>query len=394
MAAGDYLSRALATLEQLGITLRRAEEDSQLVHLLDEMRSVDEPRIVAVAQTVQHISAFNELVRDNVGEMNSAQRYQEITGLFDSIREDSKILIAQLADGTIDFKERAANLWMRVRRGTPHDRFNRIASLYNAVSEDTRKQLERESEILDAYADFRFALKNAGIMSLEVLQAQEGLLVRAKGAYSDKEAALAAYSGADEAEKARMQLARDEAARAFQEEDRRYQLIKDVAENLNMGYNVGETLVAKLSQTHGVKEQVYRRAVTFFTTNSHVFTTLDAVYTSQHGLHEATQTLDAMAQGMNRGLEDVAGLGDALEKAALKAGYGSTYSPDSVRKLVDAIVSFQEESLVLIEQYRAESSDSAREIGTIVQDGKARLHAAVQKYLSGPQQRALQPGPA
>ena len=39
-----------------------------------------------------------------------------------------------------------------------------------------------------------------------------------------------------------------------------------------------------------MKDQVYRRSVTFFTTNEHVFTILGAVYTSQHGLHEATQS--------------------------------------------------------------------------------------------------------
>ena len=48
----------------------------------------------------------------------------------------------------------------------------------------------------------------------------------------------------------------------FEQEDRSFQLLKDVAENLSIGYDVGETLVLKLRQTHNVKDQVYRRSVT------------------------------------------------------------------------------------------------------------------------------------
>ncbi len=67
-------------------------------------------------------------------------------------------------------------------------------------------------------------------------------------------------------------------------------------------------------------------SVTFFTTNEHVFSILATVYTSQHGLHEATASTEAMKAGVNKGLEDVAELGRELERAALKAGYGSTIS--------------------------------------------------------------------
>ena len=167
---------------------------------------------------------------------------------------------------------------------------------------------------------------------------------------------------------------------AFNKEDRSYQLIKDVAEDLKVAYNVGETLITKLKQTHDVKDRVYRRAVSFFTTNEHVFTILDTVYTSQHGLHEATQTTEALKDGVNKGLEDVADLGRELERAALKAGYGSTVNPQSVQKLVDAIVNYQKESREMIEQLRDESEKSAKEIEVIVEDGKKRYRDAVTKY--------------
>ena len=378
-AIQKYLDRSVEVLERFGF-LDRAQEESQLDNLLEDIVSVDEPRVVSIAKTVRHIGDFSELVREKVQDTNVSDRYADITYLFDSVREDSKRVIVQLKDGKIDLKERMSNLWMRLRRGTTHDRFEKIKDAYEAVSRDTKVQLENEEATMNAYIDFRFALKEAEILSQEVLQRQTEILDTARVEVQKSVDAVEKYDGKDSAEKSKLELKRDEAKRLFGDEDRRYQLIKDVSENLSMGYNVGETLVAKLKQTHDVKEQVYRRAITFFTTNEHVFTTLDAVYNSQLGLHETTQTLEAMKEGANKGLEDVAELGRDLERAALKAGYGSVYNPQSVQKLVDAIVSYQEESIQTINQLRFESAQNTREIGRIVDEGKKRAKEAILKY--------------
>ena len=378
-AIQKYLDRSVEVLERFGF-LDRAQEESQLANLLEDIVSVDEPRVVSIAKTVRHIGDFSELVREKVQDTNVSDRYADITYLFDSVREDSKRVIVQLKDGKIDLKERMSNLWMRLRRGTTHDRFEKIKDAYEAVSRDTKVQLENEEATMNAYIDFRFALKEAEILSQEVLQRQTEILDTARVEVQKSVDAVEKYDGKDSAEKSKLELKRDEAKRLFGDEDRRYQLIKDVSENLSMGYNVGETLVAKLKQTHDVKEQVYRRAITFFTTNEHVFTTLDAVYNSQLGLHETTQTLEAMKEGANKGLEDVAELGRDLERAALKAGYGSVYNPQSVQKLVDAIVSYQEESIQTINQLRVESAQNAKEIGRIVDEGKKRAKEAILKY--------------
>jgi uncharacterized protein YaaN involved in tellurite resistance len=146
---------------------------------------------------------------------------------------------------------------------------------------------------------------------------------------------------------------------------------------------VGETLVTKLKQTHDVKDQVYRRAVTFFTTNEHVFTILGTVYTSQQGLHEATQSTEALKEGVNKSLEDVADLGRELEKAALKAGYGSTISPASLEKLVTAISDYQVESLQMIAELRKESEANAKEIRRVVEEGKKRYQDTLAKFARG-----------
>ena len=381
-AIQKYLDSAVGVLDRFGIVQKEGEE-SQLATLLEDVRQIDESRVVAIAKTVRYMSTFNELVRDNVKDIRVGERYAGITRKFDSIRDDARNLVNQLDDGRIDWRERAHNWWMRVWRGTPHTRFEDIARLYHLVAQDTAEQLERENAIMNAYMDFRFAVKDAEILAKEVLKAQEVNLETAKQKLADAQQTLGSHSG-DDAEKSRLQLARDEKHRAFSEEDKRYQLIKDVAENLSIGYNVGEALVAKLKQTHDAKDQVYRRSVTFFTTNEHVFTTLDAVYTSQLGLHEATQTTEAMQRGVERGLEDVADLGRELERAALQAGYGATINSQSVQMLVDSVVNYQTESIQMIEQLREESAHNATEIEKIVEEGKEKCRQAIAKFAAQP----------
>lgn len=374
-----YLDRAMSVLDKFGITTRD-DVPQELVRLLDQVKYVDEARALAIANTIKHMSTFNALVRDNVENINIGNRYLDITQMFDSVRDDSKKLIAQLDDGKISMGEKAQNLWMRMRRGTPSARFEKIVDVYQDVSSDTKNQLDREQAIMDGYIDFRFALKEAEVQAREMFDKHVPIYEASKQALAAAQGVVDGYKGTDESERSRLELARDEARHAYEKEDRSYQLLKDIAENLSIGYDVGETLIAKLKQTHDVKDRVYRRAVTFFTTNEHVFTILGTVYTSQHGLHEATQATEAMKEGVNKGLEDVSDLGRELERAALRAGYGSTVNPASVQKLVDAISSFQIDSLQMIADLRKESEDNTREIRRVVEDGKRRFQETLAKF--------------
>jgi hypothetical protein len=377
-----YMDRAKGVLEKFGIK-SEDEGHQELIRLLEEVRHVDEPRVLAIASVVKHMSTFNKLVRDNVEDINVGNRYLNISQGFDSIRDDSKRLIKQLDDGKLGMTEKMSNIWMKVRRGTPSSRFESIVETYQDVCKDTKDQLERETLIMDGYIDFRFALKEAEIVAREVLEKQIPITEAAKQNLAAAQQALTDYKGVDESEKSRFELKRDEANDAFQKEDRNYQLLKDIAENLQIGYDVGETLVTKLKQTHDVKDQVYRRAVTFFTTNEHVFTILGTVYTSQQGLYEATASTEALKQGVNKSLEDIADLGRKLEREALKAGYGSTIDPKSLEKLVTAISDYQIESLHMIADLRKESDKNAKEIRRVVEEGKRKYQETLTKFALG-----------
>lgn len=376
------LDRAIKVLQRFGLSTK-GDEGEELIRLLEDVKHVDEARTLAIADVIKHMSTFNRLVRENVENINIGNRYLGITQMFDSVREDSKMLISQLADGRISRSEKFQNWWMKIRRGTPSDRFETIAETYREVSKDTKDQLNREDAIMDAYIDFRFALKEAEVMACEVYEKQKPVLETAKKALADAQTAIDSFKAEDPAQRGRLELARDQAREQFLQEDRTYQLLKDISENLAIGYDVGETLITKLKQTHDVKDGVYRRAVTFFTTNEHVFTILGTVYTSQQGLHEVTAATEAMKEGLNKGLEDVADLGRELERAAMKAGYGSTVKAESVQKLVDAITNFQVESLNMIADLRKESEQNAKDIRRVVEDGKRRFQETVARYVQG-----------
>ncbi len=378
----DYLDRAVGVLKDFQIDSSQTAPQEMLT-LLESVKHVDETKVLAIADVIQHMSAFNALVRENVESVSVGNRYMDITQMFDSVREDSKRLIAQLDDGRISGTEKLSNWWMKMRRGTPSDRFEKIVEVYSEVAKDTKEALKSEERIMDGYIDFRFALKEAEVLAREVYDSHGPTLQAAKDALSSAQDALDNYTGTDEGGKSELELARDEARHRYEKEDETYQLLKDIAENLEIGYDVGETLIAKLKQTHDVKERVYRRSVTFFTTNEHVFTILGTVYTAQHGLHEVTQATEAMKDGVNKGLEDIADLGRELERAALKAGYGSTINPESVQKLVDAISDFQIESLQMIAELRKESEESTKAIRKTVEDGKRKYQETLARHARG-----------
>jgi hypothetical protein len=131
--------------------------------------------------------------------------------------------------------------------------------------------------------------------------------------------------------------------------------------------------MARLMQTTSAKERVYGQAVSFFSTNDSVLTALKASFTGMFGLHESTKTLDAMKEGMSQSLETLSEIGDKVQEAAIRSGYGPTIRADAVKKLVESVVTFQERSTEIIEEMRKLSTQNSAEIRDAVEQGKKRL---------------------
>ncbi|MGE3918959.1 MAG: cell surface protein [Hyphomicrobiaceae bacterium] len=372
LPALQYLDKALSTVRDMGLRVQPSGQDP-IVALLEQIAELDKDKITVIARTLAEASTFNEIVRNEISAMKIGERYNDIVESFNSIRDDAKSLVDQLEDGRISTFERVNNVWMKVARGDVSQRFDKIRTTYLAVASDSADQIKREQRILAAYQDYRGAYKQAQILSLEVLKKAEAKLAEAKGALTEAASGVSGFAGTDPAERAKLELARDEKLRAMQDEDKRYQIAKDLADNLTIGYNTTEVIMTRLLQTTNAKERVYQQAITFFSTNEAVLTALKASFTGLFGLHESTATLEAMKKGVSDSLETIGEIGNQVQEAAVKAGYGPTVRADAVKKLVDSIVNFQERSRQIVKEMRTMASRNSEEINEAVEDGKRRL---------------------
>ena len=373
-----YLDKALAQVRDLGLMPDKVDE-APVVTLLQKLTDIDETKIVAIARTLSQASVFNEIVREQVSEMKIGQRYEDITEAFNSIRTDAKRMVEQLDDGKVNTFERLNNVWMKVSRGDIASRFDDIKETYLEVADESSEQIERERVILEAYQDFRGAIKQSEIYALDILKQAEAIWNSAKGALQQASDTVAAYQGEDLAERAKLELSRDERMRDLQYAEDRYQVAKDISDNLTVSYNTSEVIMARLMQTNGAKERVYKQAITFFGTNESVLTALTASFTGLFGLHESTQTLEAMKEGVSKSLEDLADIGGQVHEAAVKAGYGPTIRADAVKRLVDSVVNFQERSREIIDEMRILSTKNTEEIRVSVEEGKQRMAKIIER---------------
>jgi hypothetical protein len=368
----QYLDKAAGTLRDMGLMPTKIEP-APINVLLEKISDLDKDKIALIARTLGQGEVFNEVVRRETAEMKIGQRYQQITEGFNSIRDDAKRLVDQVEDGKIGPLERGTNIWMKIARGDISDRFDKIRAIYLEVTKETKSQIEREARILDAYRDYRGALKNAEVMALEVLEKANVKFEAAKKTLGEASEKVATFAGKEPSERAKLELERDEHLRRLQEEEKRYQIAKDLSDNLTISYNTTEVVMARLMQTTSAKERVFGQSVTFFSTNDSVLTALKASFTGMFGLHESTKTLDAMKEGMSQSLETLSKVGGKVQDAAIRSGYGPTIRADAVKQLVNSVVNFQERSLETIAEMRKLSTQNSAEIRDAVEEGKKRI---------------------
>ncbi|MBV8360323.1 MAG: cell surface protein [Deltaproteobacteria bacterium] len=374
----QYLDQAMGALRDLGLAPEKTEE-TPIVGLLQKITDLAPDKIAVITRTLAQMSVFNEVVREQISQMTIAQRYEKITQGFNSIRDDAKRMVDELADGKLSIFERATNTWMKISRGDIATRFDEIKKVYLDVAKDTKTNIEREQAILEAYRDFRAALKQAEVAALEILKTAESKLDAAKAELATASEAVAGFTANDPAGRARLELVRDEHLRLVQNEENRYQIAKDLADNLTIGYNTTEVVMARLMQTVSAKERVYQQSVSFFSTNESVLTALKASFTGLFGLHETTQTLNEMKEGVSKSIEVLAEIGGKVQEEAIKAGYGPTLRADAIKKLVDSVVNFQEHSSEIIAEMRKLSTENSNEIREAVEEGKRRIARLAEK---------------
>lgn len=367
-----YLDKAVNSISQI-IPSGEAEQ-LPVQSLVQQVAEFGPDQAMSIALVLSRQSVFNEMVRQEITGMEIANRYDSIASGFTSIRQDTGKQLQLIEKGKVTFMEKMSLRWGDFRRGTVSDRFDKIKKHYIGVSNSLNTQIEKETNIIGAYSDYRFAMKDSETQAHIMLENAEKILESAR---IDLENAQLAIDGASEdlsaSERSSLELTRDEMSREFGRIDDRYQIAKDLADQLRIAYNASEFVFARLKQTSQVKKRLYDQGVAFFSANEIVFTGQAAAFNSTQGLSEGTKTLTAMQDGMNQGLEDLANMGGQVLEAGLRAGYSTGLRAESVKKLVDSVVDFQESSIKLVQELRNEATVNAQEVGRISEDGKQRF---------------------
>ena len=160
----------------------------------------------------------------------------------------------------------------------------------------------------------------------------------------------------------------------MQDEEKRYQIAKDLSDNLTISYNTSEVVMARLQQTTNAKERIYAQSITFFSTNDSVLTALKASFTGMFGLHEST----ADAERDEGGRVEVAR--DALRDRRQGAGGGgaapATARPSApTRSRSSSTPSSTSRSARRRSSKRCArpSTQNSAEIRDAVEDGKRRI---------------------
>src|SRR5262245_708484 len=165
----QYLDRAVGSLRDIGLMPEKIDP-APINSLLEQITDLEPEKIQVIARTLGQASVFNEIVREQISGMEIGERYKAITDGFNTIRDDSKRMLDQIADSKLDVLERASNVWMKIARGDVADRFDKLKAIYLGVTRDTKNQVDREHTILEAYRDYRGALKQSEVLALEVLK--------------------------------------------------------------------------------------------------------------------------------------------------------------------------------------------------------------------------------
>lgn len=392
----DPKSRLVAAtkiLSRLGVELNVKSVAREITRSrVRELEVLGAEEANAITDVLSSLEAFDDIVREQVREMRTAERYEVVRGNFKSILDDAERMVNQVSDdGKLSVFNKMQNRLMEWRRGSIQSRFSELRNVSEQVFADIDEQIKREMTVLEAYREFRTGLKEATLVGVELQQRAEKR--RDEFAKKLEEAQNLVNKAKEEGQQTlvvgRYELDRDQAQREFEMEDRRYQSALDVSEQLNIAYGIAEAVMQKLQQTTEVKDAQQRKTATFYTANTGTLTALMAAFTSIKGLHEGTMTHQAMVDGTNDALSRLSNLGTKAQENALKVTYGATLDAQNLRKMYESVVSFEESQRAMITDLRAKSKKNDEEVRRVIEEGQRRMAEAVSKRHSANKSSAI-----
>lgn len=360
----NYLERATSALGAIGINFDRKADPAPVLSLLEKLRHYDETKVTQIAMAMQQSSGFHQTVREQLGGLDVSRHYQAITDNFSSIGDDAKKMASYVADGQLDWKEKLAIGFMKLRRGSIPERFDTIRVNYLQATKTVGKEIEREQVIRTAYQDFDLAMGQVKVAAEELLQIATQHLNNRREALDAANKALEAAqaSGENGVAIAQLELVAQEALRAYQVEDKSYQICKDISEDLKVGQSTTRVIMAHLEQVATAKDRLHARMISFFAGQESVLTALSVAFTAGNNLAAATKVLESQKAGTEAAIESLATTSQVAVRDAISAGYGAAISAHPVKLLGEAVVQLQSDMVGLIQAARESATSTANEI--------------------------------
>lgn len=370
-----FLDKAVSGFKSLGIALPKPEE-GPVQKLMARVAKYGQDEAMVISLVLNRQQVFNQMAREQISGMEFANRQEQVVALFNSVITDARTQVSLVEGGKLSYLGKMKIWWMEARRGNFPTRFHKIGNVYNAVSKDLGDQVERERNILLAYQDFRFALKNSEVQAHVLLQRAETELEKAKQLLDQAQAELAAFpADGDAVRRSQLELARDLKISEYTAMDADYQVVKDCADNLKVSYNTSEFIFASIKQDNDLKARMYEHAVSFFSTSDIVLTGLSVKFTQNNGMAEAAATAQAMTDGIGRALEHLAEVGGKNVEAAMRAGYGPSIMAEHLVRFIDHVVEMKEKQLTMTAELRRDSTENAIKAALATEEGKTKYVA-------------------
>lgn len=377
----NKLHSAARVLNTIGIQL---EIDSlaqkATLSQIEELAVYGQDEAGQLRDVVERINAFDQLVTDNLRAMNVGERYNDIRENFETIIKDleRKLKGAESNNAGAKWIDRLQSRLSHWRRGSIKDRFDKIKVVSEAVFADAEGQITHENAIIEAYRDYREALRDSGTIAQLIKERAEADRNEVKEEMTKliEQLNAAQDSGAETLTIAALQQQADEAKRHFDYADRRYEIATSLQQKLTTTYGISEAVMTRYTQTAEVRERLQRESALYYSVNAGVMTTLMATYHQLESINESTQVLKQMQEQSKNAMESLSrhgGTANKVVKDAQEVALKTYFTAEDMRKLYTSTVEFRIAQARDYARLREERDKNFVEVKKAIQEGQRAL---------------------
>lgn len=376
------LHNASRILSKIGIELQ-IDSLAQKATLaqIEELAVFGQDESLQLREVVENINSFDQLVANNLKSMNVGERYNDIRENFETILKDLERKLKG-ADGSQNMGsklvERIQNKLVLWRRGSVKDRYDKIKVISESVFADSDSQIKHEQAIIEAYRDYREALRDSGTLA-KIIKERAAM---ARDSFKDEYTSLvdqlkeAQDSNAETLAVALLQQQVDDIKRQFDAADRRHEIASSLEQKLTTTYGISDAVMTRYTQTAEVRERLQREAALYYSVNSGVMTTLMATFQQLEATNEGTQVLREIQKQQQKALDSLSrngGLANKVVQEAQKVGMSVYFSAEDMRKLYASTVEFRINQARDYAKLRQERDANMIEVQKAIQEGQRKL---------------------